>query len=437
MYSKKTVNYWAKKAGFIQRCRKVCAYDFLVLMTFGQLGMKAPSLAGMVNAIPANISRESLHYKYTKESVDFMKECFSFALKQKLQQKEQLDIELLNQFSNIYISDSSGWGVNPALKHILPGSGGSASDAACKIQTTYEYKTGAMAFCEVTEGTKNDQGYSCQLTEHLQAGDLSLEDLGYFSLKKFKQTEVKQAFYISRLLTSTTLFNPDNMDKIELRNILRNCKEDNYQAEVIMGAGKTKVACRLIAQRVPEQEANKRRRALRQGAKKRGRTPTKESLDYCDWLLLITNIPESMLPSQKVWMLYRIRWQIELLFKQLKSQLGIHKSNTKNIHRLRCELYGKLIVAVLIHHVHGFINSKLWKKIRRELSFDKLWKRIQERAFNVMKLLYISIKQATCYLQNEIRSAIPNCLKLKQTSRPTSVERLLIDTNTCFETLIL
>jgi hypothetical protein len=38
-------------------------------------------------------------------------------------------------------------------------------------------------------------------------------------------------------------------------------------------------------------------------------------------------------------------------------------------------------MAVLIHRIHADINIRLWDTRRRELSMEKLYKRIQERAF--------------------------------------------------------
>jgi hypothetical protein len=433
---KKTVTDWAKEIGFIKRSRKLCAFNFLNLMTFGQLGMKLPSLAAMSDALSAKITREGLHYKFNEKSVEFMEKGFSFALKQKVQGAEKLDIELLNPFTRVKIIDSSSWKVNPALKDILPGSGGSASEAACKIQLSYELKSGTVNFCEVMPGRSNDQGYCSFLAEQIEEGELSIADLGYFSLNKFRSITIKKAFFISRFRPSTALFATDSLKRINLIETLKQHKGNNYQADIIMGAGNINVPCRLICQRVPEHEVNKRRRKLKRGAQRRGHaSPSKDSRFFCNWLLLITNIPNAILSTEKVWALYRVRWQIELLFKQFKSVLRMHQSNTKNKYRLFCELYGKLIIAVLTHQIHGAINSLLWNAQQRELSFEKFWKRLQERAFTVMQLLFKSFKQAIEYLTNEIQSLLFNCLKLKQRSRPTSLEKLLSQENICFETL--
>ena len=160
-------------------------------------------------------------------------------------------------------------------------------------------------------------------------------------------------------------------------------------------------------------------------AKKKGRTPSNTHLALCDWTLLVTNVAEPILPVEMAWRLYSLRWQIELLFKQLKSVLAIHQSQVrKNVSRLKCEIYGKLIMAVLIHRIHAHLNNLFWNRAHRELSFDKLYKRFQERAFAILTQLLVSAQKAAQYVAAEIRTVVPNCLKLKQRSRQSTLEML-------------
>jgi len=189
--------------------------------------------------------------------------------------------------------------------------------------------------------------------------------------------------------------------------------------------GTPEVRCRLICLRVSEQVANERRRRLLKKARKKGRTPSNTHLALCDWTLLVTNVAETILPVEMAWRLYSLRWQIELLFKQLKSVLEIHRSRArKNVSRLKCEIYGKLILAVMVHRIHALLNNLFWNQAHRELSFDKFYKRIQECAFATLHRLLLSVPMAVQYLFAEIKTAVKNCLKLQQRSRQTTLEML-------------
>ena len=144
----------------------------------------------------------------------------------------------------------------------------------------------------------------------------------------------------------------------------------------------------------------------------------------CDWTLLVTNIPQRWLPLEMARALYMVRWQIELLFKQLKSILRIHQSDSGKENRLRCELYGKLIGAVIIHRIHASETNRLWKTQRREVSMEKLYKRFQERAFSLLRVLLSSVLDAVVYLRDQLKRIIPVCLKERQRSRMSTLEIL-------------
>jgi len=128
-------------------------------MTIGQLGMKHPSLAAMVTAIKARISRVALHYRFTKAAADFLLKCLRFALQQKFSHLGAIHTKLLQPFRRVLLVDSSSWDVNEKLRDILPGSGGAASAANCKLQTVYDYKHGVLEFLDVTAGTVPDNRY--------------------------------------------------------------------------------------------------------------------------------------------------------------------------------------------------------------------------------------------------------------------------------------
>lgn len=394
-------------------------------MTIGQMGMKHPSLAGMVAAIEARISRVALHYRFSAAAAAFLLKCLCFVLQQKLGRLGQIDTKLLRPFPRVLILDSSSWDVSEKLRSVLPGSGGAASVANCKLQVVYDYKRGELRFLEVTAGTVPDNSYTDHIPGVLQKGDLLLIDQGYFKLSTLAEIVAKGAFFLTRFLVRTGLKDPITRAPIDLLKHLGKLEGNACEMEVLMGGEKLpKVLCRLIALRVSEQVANERRRRLKKEAKKKGRAVSKHHLRMCDWTLLVTNVPQRWLPLKMVRALYTVRWQIELLFKQLKSILRVHQSDTGKENRLRCELYGKLIGAVIIHRIHAAETNRLWNTQRREVSMEKLYKRFQERAFTLLRTMLSSVLQALAYLSDQLKRIIPACLKDRQRSRMTTLEIL-------------
>ncbi len=417
----------AKVTGFIKRKRKFSAFEFVLLMVVGQMSMVHPSLSGMVEAVRAKISRVALHLRFTAQAAEFLLACLKMVLEYSVC-PARITPSALDVFKRVHIFDSSSWDINPSLKQVLPGSGGGASDANCKLQAGYEYKSGSLGFFAVTEGIKPDQAYSNRLVDFVEKDDLMLTDLGYFKLSVFQALTAKGVYFLSKLLIGTTLRNAGTSEKIDLGATLRSFVGNILEMNVIMGNDKHHVPCRLIGLRVTKQVANARRRKLRKEAEKKGRTPSKNHLALCNWTLFVTNASSEILPINIVLSLYRLRWQIELIFKQLKSVLRVHSSNTTKEYRLKCEIYGKLIMAVLIHGIHSSLNANMWTTRKMEISFDNLYKRIQERAFSLLQNMLLTVATAVKHFLREINCLAIACIKTRQPSRKTTLE-LLEDTH--------
>lgn len=382
-------------------------------------------MSGMVAAIKSPISRVALHYRFSKEAAAFLFKCLQYILKQKINKIGGIDTKLLRPFRRVLLIDSSGWDVNENLVNAFPGCGGSASAANCKLQTVYDYKRGELTFLEMTEGTYPDCRYTDKLPDILKKNDLLLIDQGYFKLATLAAIIKKGAFFLTRLFIGTTIKDAETNEIIDLEKHMKKVKGNACEIDVVLGgSGRPKVACRLVALRVSDKIANERRRKMKQTAKKKNMAVSKHRLRMCAWTFLITNIPQRWLPLEMARAFYTVRWQIELIFKQFKSILRIHKSDTGKENRLRCELYGKLIGAVLIHRIHASETNRLWNAKHREVSMDKFYKRFQERAFTLLHLLSTSFSDAEKYLRIQIKLIIQDCLKERQRTRMTTLESL-------------
>jgi hypothetical protein len=99
---------------------------------------------------------------------------------------------------------------------------------------------------------------------------------------------------------------------------------------------------------VPEEVANRRRQQARETAKRKGRTPSAEYLELLGWSLFITNVPGEDLTWKAVIVLYRARWQIELLFKLWKSHNHLARTRPgASALEVLAVFYAKLLGVVL------------------------------------------------------------------------------------------
>ena len=135
----------AKQTGFQQRQGRLTPYEFLVLLTVGDLGMPHPSLGGMVAGLPSGISREALHQRFTAPAAAFLRHCLHAMLRHKFP-TAPVRTSLLRPFARVLLVDNWSWDVSEKLRAVLPGAGGNASKANDKIQAAYDYKQGALVF---------------------------------------------------------------------------------------------------------------------------------------------------------------------------------------------------------------------------------------------------------------------------------------------------
>lgn len=122
--------------------------------------------------------------------------------------------------------------------------------------------------------------------------------------------------------------------------------------------------CRLLATRVPPAVAAERRRQLRVEARRRGHAVSAERLKLADWTVFVTNVPAEWLTLEHAWVLARVRWQIELLFKLWKSHGQVDEWRSAKPWHIVCEVYAKLLGQLVQHWI---VLVSCWHRPDRSL----------------------------------------------------------------------
>ena len=290
-----------------------------------------------------SIKKQSVHERFNPHTEAFLKALSSSFLNYFKKEKLPL-LEGLESFTHVNIIDSSSVSLHNSLSQLFKGSGGVASQAALKIQLMFDFIQGQIKEYTLTSGCQNDQGFDTYFNT-VEKGALYLMDLGYFKLHSFKKIIEGNAFFVSRLLTGTKLLTLDKKP-LDLVGTL-SAAGPVFCQQLLLGA-KAKIPVRLIAQRVPQEIANKRRQRLIAGHKRRGITPSQESLALQNWTIYITNTNDTQIKQEHIHQTYTLRWQIELLFKLSKSLMHIHLLNSRKPSRVVIQTYGKFISMMLL-----------------------------------------------------------------------------------------
>ena len=115
--------------------------------------------------------------------------------------------------------------------------------------------------------------------------------------------------------------------------------------------GYSPMAIRICAVRKSEEAAKAAMKRAQAEMKKKQATIDAETLEIQRYVILATNLPSEKVSAEHAANLYRMRWQIEIAFKRLKSIIGLGHLPKVDIESARAWLHGKMFVALLVQAI--------------------------------------------------------------------------------------
>ena len=109
-----------------------------------------------------------------------------------------------------------------------------------------------------------------------------------------------------------------------------------------------KITGRLVAMRLPEPQAEKARARL---VRERGTSVSELDREAASYVVLFTTVPKSRIDAERCLALYRLRWQVELLFKRWKSLCGLDRLPNHLDETILAWLYAKVLLALLMQRM--------------------------------------------------------------------------------------
>ena len=355
-----------KQAGVIQRKRKFTA-PLLMSTVVLSLLTKGNSAIGdfveMAATLGVKVTPKAMRNRFVPQLAEALRLLFHRAVSKAMAAPAR-SVELLSKFTEIQIGDSTIVTLPEELADEFPGCGGPSGSgkAALKLQVEWNQIDGRMTI-DVESGRDSD-AKSPMMRRTPKKGSLTVRDLGYFSLEWFTMAVAAGAFFLSRLQPKTKVFLKDGQELDLLSELRAHPWGKPYERWVFMGTG-IRVWCRLIVLRMPQEIASQRRREAKKKARKDGRTATDEHLAWMDYSLYVTKCDEEKLTWEEVIVLYRVRWQIELLFKLWKSDNRLALDNAKQpLAQRMAQMWGKLVGVVIQHWI---LLASAWKEVRHSL----------------------------------------------------------------------
>ncbi len=108
------------------------------------------------------------------------------------------------------------------------------------------------------------------------------------------------------------------------------------------------IPARLIIIKKNEKAAQEGRKRASRQSQRGGFAIQPATLRAADYIMLVTSLDRETYPAADVAALYRLRWQVELAFKRLKSLLDFSRLPAKDTNLARAWLLSKLLMALIL-----------------------------------------------------------------------------------------
>lgn len=293
------------------------------------------------------ISKQAIQERFNDNAVIFMQALLKEQLSRQLPVLAKNGI--YEPFNRIRIKDSTRYSLPKSYASVYKGHGGIGGAAQISIQYEYDILNSEVMSLELTSACINDQQDSRDNLHTIKKGDLLIRDLGYSTQGYIKHVTNVEAFYINRLNPLWKIYDIKShpIDFVKVSRKIKRYSLAFLDLNILIRIGNELVPSRLMISPVDEKTYSQRIKKAKRKGTSLGYTLTSQYKASASMNLFITNIPKTRLAAEHIKTLYRLRWQIELIFKVWKSQANIDKIKSVKIQRFQCELIAKLLWLLL------------------------------------------------------------------------------------------
>ena len=190
----------------------------------------------------------------------------------------------------------------------------------------------------------------CNFT--VSAGDIMIADRAYSSYAGVEHCLNCGGDFILRLKKTCFKMRDAHSQEVKLLEELRVLEEggvmDNHV--IIRNSTGKDFTLRVCAVRKTPEGIEQTQKKLRRKESKRKMIISEDTKEFNDYIVLITSLPDGI-SAQQIMDLYRLRWQVEIYFKRLKSIMDFGELPKRRHESVMAWLNGKMMVALLIENI--------------------------------------------------------------------------------------
>lgn len=377
-----------------------------------------------------------MDYRFNPKAVAFLKQVFEQLLTQHL--LETSDIKLnswMDTFTRVLVKDGTRFDLPAGCAGYFQGFGGSCtSTAGICIQFEYDLKSTGIHGLTLTSANIPDCKNAVLTIDEVQKGDLIIRDLGYYILDNFEQIIKKEAYFISKLHTNTVVYIQNKNKEFEvldfkkIRNEMQHHQQVNKEMTVWLGISK-KVPVRLLIELLPDQVINERIRKIKKNSCRKGWNIRDSSLDRQHFNLIITNIEAGILPVTTIMKAYKLRWQIELIFKEWKSTFKININSKMKYERWMCLFYAKLIALLVQWKIMTTVLHYKYGKTQKFISIIKCLRFMRQEASLITSIIKAELEEKIKLLTYIIGRLLERAFEKEKRKKRYNAEEIMLIRN--------
>lgn len=351
MFSEEFLRNAARETGVVRRERKIDPVIFFWVLTLGFGVRFLSTIRGLKRKYEEKaeikLSISSFYDRFTPEMDDFLHRCVLHAIEFQAQQPGRVLSDKLNRFKDLVIQDSTIIRLHASLVKIWPAARSKRIAAGVKVS----YVVSAIA-----NSPKSVRIYPESTSEAkiLRLGPwlkdcILLIDLGYFKYLFFDRIDRYGGYFVSRLKGNANplivgvnrKWRGNSVDVVgkRLRDVLPVLKREILDVEVEVKFKRRKYKGKQSA-------GNRRFRVVCAFNSESGKYHT-----------YLTNIPVDILSAEDIALLYSARWEIELVFKELKSHYRMDQIPIANSEIVKCLIWVAILTLMCSRRILRLIRN--------------------------------------------------------------------------------
>lgn len=323
----------ASEAGFTKRKRTITPYRLVLSLVSAMASQSVESIADLVRAFNA-VSQTFVHYKPFHNQLvkpgfaEFMRGVVELMLTHlTMNVLKPTEDSPLKRFEEIVIQDGSSFAVKESLQHVFPGRFKTIEPAAVELHATMELFQDSVTQIGLAPDTVGEREFLPDPAD--LKNKLLLADRGYTGIPFCDDIDENGGSFVIRYRKDinplvTKVYSPERrkirLPVQKLKSLWSKIKGKSIDADVTWQKGTRLYDFRLLCMWNPKKKEH---------------------------TIVLTNLSREEFSMEDIFKIYRLRWQIELVFKEWKSYANLHKFDTSKPAIAEGLIWASLAAAIL------------------------------------------------------------------------------------------